>query len=368
MRTISPECSSADLIRALQTPSMPPPVLIDVRSEGEYAEGSLPFSINIPILNNQHRHLVGRCYKEKGNVEAMKLGYELVSPLKNALLTQWKQALESQNNDTAFVYCWRGGQRSEIAAQWMRESGISVRKVTGGYKNVRNRLMGAFSEEATAQRPYNLVLLGGMTGAGKTEVLHQLPESSVIDLEGFAHHRGSAFGRHVNETQHSQQTFENLLGLKLHDAKNTFLVEAESRNIGRCVIPTAFNTLMRDSPMIFLEAPLEERAKRIVSEYIGSALEKGIPYLDIQSAMEDSLLRVKQKLGGACYGKTLDLLQTAFSQDYTLENHHPWVSVLLEEYYDKLYLHSIGKSNHNILFKGDRKEISEWWNAYLEAK
>jgi tRNA 2-selenouridine synthase len=340
-------------------------VIIDVRSEGEFEEGHLPGAINIPILNNAHRHLVGLCYKEKGNTEAVKLGYELVSPLKSELIMRWRQALELVDADNRFVHCWRGGQRSEIAAQWMCEGGIAVRKVTGGYKSVRNRLITSFSEETIAKRDYAIVLLGGMTGAGKTEVLKLLPKASVIDLEGLAHHRGSAFGGHIAEAQQSQQTFENALGLKLYQANQTFLVEAESRNIGRCVIPPYFHCLMKDAPMVFLEASLPERAERIAREYVGEALGKGVDYAQIQAAMEASLLRVKQKLGGVCYSQILTLLEIAFSKTYQLESHRLWVSALLEEYYDKLYTHSIGKNNHSIVFRGSREEVLAWWKTSL---
>ena len=370
MQTIS----SQDFIEILQNPSADStdlPVLIDVRSEGEFEEGSLPFSVNIPILNNHHRHLVGLCYKQEGNAEAVKLGYELVNPIKDKLIAQWKDALEAHKSNSfgPFVYCWRGGQRSEIAAQWMQQSGLSVCKIVGGYKSIRNRLISTFAERAVAEtgaKSYNLILLSGMTGAGKTEVLRLLPRESVIDLEGFAHHRGSSFGGYINERQHSQQDFENLLGLKLYQAKNTFLVEAESRNIGRCVLPDTFHKRMKESPMVFLETSLEERAGRIAKEYVGSALSKGVSYLEIQSAMEESLLRVKQKLGGVCYSKTLELLRMAFSAEYQLGNHIPWVQTMLEEYYDKLYLHSTSRDNHKILFQGNREEILDWAKKELE--
>jgi tRNA 2-selenouridine synthase len=355
--------SSEDLIRILQNSSQGQVVLIDVRSESEFEEGSLPFSVNIPILNNHHRHLVGTCYKQQGNAEATKLGYELVRPIKEEIISQWKSALEIADRKNCFVYCWRGGQRSEIAMQWMQEAGISVQKITGGYKNVRNRLITAFSEEAVAHRQYRIVLLGGMTGAGKTEILRMLPEETMIDLEGLAHHRGSAFGGHIEEKQQSQQQFENALGLKLYGASGAFLVEAESRNIGRCVIPHHFYAQMKGAPMIFLEAPLPERAERIADEYVGGAMRQGVAYADIQAAMEESLLRVKQKLGGVCYDKALIMLKEAFAEEYQLHYHLPWVSLLLEEYYDKLYLHSLGKNHHEIVFRGNREEVLAWWKT-----
>jgi tRNA 2-selenouridine synthase SelU len=45
------------------------------------------------------------------------------------------------------------------------------------------------------EQPFNLKILGGYTGTGKTEILHSLKKGQqVIDLEGLANHRGSAFG------------------------------------------------------------------------------------------------------------------------------------------------------------------------------
>ena len=50
--------------------------LLDVRASIEFEKGAFINSTNIPILTTDERHIIGICYKEKGNEEATKLRKE----------------------------------------------------------------------------------------------------------------------------------------------------------------------------------------------------------------------------------------------------------------------------------------------------
>ena len=52
---------------------------IDLRSQSEYEKGTIPNSINIPILNDEEYRIVGSAYKKHGREYAITLGNNLVS-------------------------------------------------------------------------------------------------------------------------------------------------------------------------------------------------------------------------------------------------------------------------------------------------
>ena len=50
--------------------------LIDTRAPVEFAKGSLPTAINLPLMTDDEREAVGTCYKEQGQEAAVRLGHE----------------------------------------------------------------------------------------------------------------------------------------------------------------------------------------------------------------------------------------------------------------------------------------------------
>ena len=52
--------------------------LMDVRAPIEFSKGSFPNAINAPLMNDEERHRVGICYKEKGQDKAIELGGDKV--------------------------------------------------------------------------------------------------------------------------------------------------------------------------------------------------------------------------------------------------------------------------------------------------
>ena len=328
-------------------------VLVDVRSEGEFFKGSFPGAVNIPLLNNAHRHQVGLCYKKQGQAKAIELGHQLVAPLRSELVTQWLEALGSSPvQQPAMVYCWRGGLRSKLvcqwlASQWMEKAGGSPLRVEGGFKGLRREVFKVFR-----QLP-GLKILGGMTGSGKTRLLAQL--KTGLDLESLAQHRGSAFGLLPNETQPSQLDFENRLALELARAHHPPVVEDESPRIGRLFLPEGMYQHMAQSPFVLLQAPLGERVQNIYREYIEQALSRGIdPYL-LHQHLCQCTERIRPKLGGLKTDQTLKAINSAFECKDPLA-HQLWISSLLQSYYDPLYKFSMQRKGTKPQFTGDFSE------------
>ena len=166
--------------------------LIDVRAPIEFEKGAFQTSVNLPILTNEERHIIGICYKEKGNDEATKLGYEIVSgKTRENRISGWIDFIDK--NPDSMIYCFRGGSRSTIAQKWISEIGKrEIVKLEGGYKSFRNFLINSLEPNSIKAKP---LILTGYTGSGKTILLNNLKNS--IDLEGIANHRGSTFGHHV---------------------------------------------------------------------------------------------------------------------------------------------------------------------------
>jgi tRNA 2-selenouridine synthase len=182
--------------------------LIDVRAPVEFAKGAFPHAVNLPLMDDEERRLVGITYKERGNAEAVKLGHTLVSgEVKAARIKAWNDFIDTHPD--AKLYCFRGGQRSQISQEWIAQSGREIVRLKGGYKAFRNYLMEETERSITR---FNPLVLGGRTGSGKTILLHQL--ENAIDLEGLANHRGSSFGRTL-VPQPSQIDFENALAYAL---------------------------------------------------------------------------------------------------------------------------------------------------------
>ncbi|SUC40681.1 tRNA 2-selenouridine synthase [Proteus mirabilis] len=195
---------SAQNIRQLLAKETP---IIDVRAPIEFNQGAMPNAINLPLMNNEERAAVGTCYKQHGSQKAVELGHQLVKgEIKAHRVAAWREACE--RFPSGFICCARGGMRSHIVQKWLAEIGIDYPLIEGGYKALRQATIEMTNE--LVQRP--IILIGGCTGNGKTTLVRSLPEG--IDLEGFAHHRGSSFGRTI-EAQFAQATFENYLAVDM---------------------------------------------------------------------------------------------------------------------------------------------------------
>ena len=343
--------------------------LIDVRAPIEYEKGAFKPSVNLPIMNNEERHLVGIQYKKKGDVAATELGYQLVSgEVKEERIQAWKTYLE-QHPD-AMMYCFRGGSRSQIAQQWIEENlKLSIPRLEGGYKAFRNYLIEALEPASISVKP---IILGGYTGSGKTILLNRL--QNQIDLEGIANHRGSSFGRHVTE-QPSQIDFENNLAYTLiqKQAKGYkhIILEDESRNIGRCFLPKPFYEYIRNGDLVIIEQEMEYRVKIILDEYVVASQKEHIETTDnVEEGMNQwfeyivgGMVKLRKRFGVERVQILVDAVQKAFDKQLltgSVTDHENWIHMCLKEYYDPMYQYQIENTTKNIIFRGNENEVFEF--------
>lgn len=340
--------------------------LLDVRAPIEFDKGAFPASHNIPLLNDEEREQVGTMYKRSGQDAAIALGNRLVSgATKDRRIGEWEQWLRAHPD--AWLYCFRGGLRSRTVQDWLRDSGIQCPRVSGGYKAMRQALIDTID---TAPQRHSLIIVAGRTGSGKTHVLNALPGS--LDLEGLAHHRGSAFGAQLGG-QPTQINFENALAvrlLKLQKMQKTPLfVEDESRAIGSLSVPTNLHGAMKASPIALIEEDLEFRTQTIRNDYIGDNLKQFLRtdpdngFRQFSEYLLGSLAKIQRRLGGERYSAILALMEEALSvqqrdDDDTAHSH--WIRQLLTDYYDPMYAYQLSKRLERVVFRGDSKAFLEW--------
>lgn len=298
-----------------QSESLP---IIDVRSPGEYGHAHIPGAVSMPLFDNEERALVGTKYKQAGKDHAVLLGLDMVGPKMSGFVRAAKK-LNPQGKQV-LVHCWRGGMRSGSMSWLFNTAGVQADTLVGGYKAYRNEVLAGLAE------PRNLLILGGKTGSGKTDILKELAAQGeqTIDLEGLAHHKGSTYGAIGQLPQPSSEMFENLIYDKWHrlDHSRRIWLEDESRNVGSCFIAPPLWTQMRAAPVAFVDVPKAVRIERLVREYTG------IDHALLVEATE----RIKKRLGGQA---TKDCLAALVQHDYAT------VASLTLDYYDKAYLHGL---------------------------
>ncbi|MBL0274145.1 MAG: tRNA 2-selenouridine(34) synthase MnmH [Chitinophagaceae bacterium] len=325
--------------------------VLDVRSPGEYKHAHIPGAYNLPLFTDEERKIVGTTYKQESREKAIKIGLDFFGVKMSKMVEEIESLVRSRESEVNFksgdselqtkdsrlvlVHCWRGGMRSAGVAWLLDLYGFKVYTLVGGYKKFRNYVLDTF------KLPFQFNILGGYTGSGKTELLKTLKEKgeTVVDLEGIANHKGSAFGSIGMPPQPGQEMFENLLSYKLRainceqkaeSSKAPFRgfggiwLEDESQRIGQVNIPSDLWLNMRQSPVFFLDIPFEERLKHIVQEYGQLNLEM----------VTDAIDRISQKLGNLNAKTAILLLKEGkISESFDI----------LLKYYDKFYF----KSLHN---------------------
>lgn len=303
--------------------------IIDARSEGEFGQSYIPGAINLPILNNEERKIIGTIYKQQGNQQAVLLGFELVGPRFHLII---KNALALFPAKRVLIYCWRGGMRSEILSWLLRMAGFEVFRLKGGYKSYRTYTY------LTIRENRNFLTLGGKTGVGKTRLLKLLKESGehIIDLESLAGHKGSSFGGIGMHPQPSIEQFENLLAEEFFKIPKgaTIWIENESRRIGKVILANELYASVINAPLVEIHKSLDHRISHITEEY--ASLPKG----ELIAAVG----RLQKKLGGLRTSESIEAIQ----------NNQPevWINYLLQ-YYDKSYDFDLERNQRDQIVKLD---------------
>ena len=296
-------------------------LLLDVRSPSEFEHGHIPGAVNLPLFDDDQRAEVGKIYKNSGKDDAVLRGLAIVGP-KMAGLAKTARSIALGNKDQVFVHCWRGGMRSR-SMQWLLETaGLQPKILSGGYKAFRAMAQASFSKQ------WPLKVVSGLTGAGKTRVLRSLAAhgEKMIDLEGLANHRGSAFGAIGQDRPPTTEHFENLLFAELDRCKdaNRFWVEDEGNRIGTVVVPPPFVKLLKVSPAVFLDMKPEGRVANLMEDYGDLSRDKLI----------ESVQAIRKRLG-------FDLAQEA---QQAIESGHIKTAIeIVLAYYDRTYTHAAAK-------------------------
>lgn len=315
------DVSIEDFLRLRQ--SMP---VVDVRSEGEFGAGHIRDAINVPILNDAERVVVGTTYKKVGQKAAILEGFRLVGPRLADIIERTEKV--SQGHEL-LVHCWRGGMRSSNFSQLVGMAGIRTRTLTGGYKSYRQKAQESF------RQPLQLVLLTGFTGSGKSEVLRALGAAGeqILDLEGLAHHKGSAFGGLMMPAQPTTEQFQNDLFEELNklDVSRRIWVEDESIAIGKIFLPTDLWQQMTVSPVVRMEVDKSIRIGRLVDEYGPADRELFLA----------TMTKITKKLGGQNFNAARERLYEGEMSAV--------IDILLTHYYDKAYLESINRKKDRII-------------------
>lgn len=295
--------------------------VFDVRSEAEYSHAHIPAAHNLPLFNNEERAVVGTLYKQKSRELAIKKGLEYFGPKMKDMVVFVEETITKLNpdNKTVLVHCWRGGMRSAGVAWLLDLYGFKVYTLVGGYKAFRNWVLSSFDWKIKFR------ILGGYTGSGKTIVLSALREKGarVIDLEGLAGHKGSAFGNIGLPKQPSQEMFENKFALEtlknIDDlSEKEIWLEDESQRIGTVNIPQILWNHIRTCPVYFLDISFEERLNYLVETY---------GKLDT-TELGEAIKRIQKRLGG---------LETKTALQYLDEENIKDCFSILLKYYDKQY-------------------------------
>ncbi|MEB3294333.1 MAG: tRNA 2-selenouridine(34) synthase MnmH [Synechococcales bacterium] len=298
-----------------------PGILLDTRSPAEFAAGHIPGAVSFPLFDNAERAEVGTCYKQVGAEAAIELGLERVAPKMVKFVQQAKQLAGDRQ---VRLHCWRGGMRSSSMAWLLETAGLKVALLTGGYKAFRRWVRASLAE------PKPIITLGGMTGTGKTEILYGLAAvgEQILDLEKYAHHRGSSYGALGLPPQPSQEQFENEVAIAWRqlEASRRIWIEAESRRIGLCRVPDEIFQPMLSAPILQIDRSRAERIAILVKDY---------GKLDRQELIT-ATTRISKRIGGQNEKVAVEAIQQG-----DLETA---IAIVLD-YYDKTYLYDLQRRN-----------------------
>jgi tRNA 2-selenouridine synthase len=283
--------------------------VIDVRSPGEFAQGRISAAVNLPLFDNAERAEIGTLYRQTGRQAALLRGLEIAGVRMRQLAEKgleiatsgrnFNRTHETRRPDSGpdlLVHCWRGGMRSASVGWLLEQVDLRIAVLDGGYRAWRRAGHDMFA------RPLRLIVLGGLTGSGKTLQLEKLATAGeqVIDLEALANHRGSAFGNVGLGAQPTVEQFENRLHERMRelDLERRVWIEAESQSIGRNFVPLPFFRQALAAPMIVMNVPLQQRVKLLTDEY------SRFPKTELVHSVE----KIRKRLGGQNAGLAIEAI------------------------------------------------------------
>ena len=298
-------------------------IVIDVRSPIEYLEGSVVGSINIPLFDADERARIGVIYKKSPRA-ARFVALDIIGPK----LSKFIRRIHARCQDrTPVIVCWRGGMRSKSTVELLQMAGIRSLQLDGGYRRYRQNI---FQELRDYQLQNQLVVIKGKSGTGKTEILAALENLGypVLDLEGLANHRGSAFGGFEQQRPATQKNFDAHLLMQLNKARESkwLLVEGESKRIGNIFLPEFLFNKMRTAPVIEVNCAMEKRVKRIIRDYSPRSHRARM-----------NMYRALAKLGH----KVSRADQAVLKQSLDNEDYAQFVHIVLSRHYDNIYDHQL---------------------------
>lgn len=317
--------------------------VIDVRSPAEFAEDHVPGAVNLPVLDDAERAMIGTIYVQQSRFEARRLGAALIA--RNVAGHLETALADKPGGFRPLIYCWRGGQRSGAMATILSQVGWRTGVLAGGYRTYRRDVVARLYD---GELPHaHVVLIDGPTGSGKTQLLARLAilGAQTIDLEDLAAHRGSLFGQLPGRPQPSQKLFESrLLGaLDALDPARPLFLEAESSKVGERVIPPALWTRMEAAPRITLSAPAAARARYLTTAYADIA---GDP-----AAIRAILERLPRTTSREALSAWRALADAG--------DHEGLALALIEAHYDPAYARSARKETRTLLGTVDVGDLSD---------
>ncbi len=339
--------------------------MLDTRAPIEFAQGAFPHTQNLPIMNDKERELVGTCYKNKGQDDAILLGHKLLQgDTKQARIDAWIEFIKQHPNGA--LYCFRGGMRSQLTQQWIYQAtGIDYPRLKGGYKALRRYLIDETERIMTSTKA---IVIGGQTGCGKTVLLNKIHQQ--IDLEGLANHRGSAFGN-TTTPQPSQIAFENKLAIALIKKQHhpQLIFEDEGANIGMVHIPDCVKNKTAQADLILLEASVQERIQVSMEAYVIQmydnfrAQDADNGFENFSNYWLNSLQKIQKRLGLERYKSMQQQVQLALNEHQnsnSFDGFLPIVKSLLVDYYDPMYHYQIQQKLDRVIFKGNRQAVLDY--------
>lgn len=323
---------------------------IDVRSESEYKMGHIIGAINLPILYDLERHEVGWIYKNSSVEEAKRIGLKYGSEKLHIFYDTLFKLRNEHPEKKIIFYCARGGYRSRSIALLMRSIDVPVFWLQGGYKGYRNEVLKKLNQPE--ENFPNFIVLNGLTGVGKTHVLHELTTlgQPVLDLEGAANHRGSNLGSIGTDGHQSVQCFENSVYDQLMriDSKYCF-VESESRKIGQVYVPKPLFNKMQLGTFLLLTATDSFRIQGLMKDYSSAD--------NFKEGIRNGLPRIKPYMDAQNYSELINTFESDYLEEFT--------EIILKRHYDPLYQKSIESHAHTCSFQVESyaqcsKDIVEW--------